>query len=404
MPVLPPRLRDPKSRLDHLLALHGLLRDISRSVGPALELAPVLRAVLSGMRRLVDFRGGSIGLVDEGGVYIAASDPDISAEVAAARVPIGTGLAGRVVADGLPVYSRDLDADERVDQDLRRLGSNAPMRSYLAVPLVCLGEVIGVLQVDSTEPDGFSDEDLQVLEGLATQMAGAIESARRHEQMLGLERMKQDFVARVSHELRSPLSVISGYLRTLLAHPDLLNPGDAREFLEAIGEANDRLGYLVEELLAVASLDAGKGVSSPTDAVVADVLRQVRNQAITPDAVTVAAPRDLVIRTDAGLLRQVLGLLVDNALKFAGSCEVAAEGRADGGIRFTVSDRGPGVPSDLREEIFERFFRGDHAQPGMGLGLWLARALAGLLNAAVEVEDRPEGGAVFSVGVRPLGS
>src|SRR5438309_1560954 len=96
-------------RLSRLLGLQTLLAHVAREIGPALELEPVLHSVLGAMRSLMDFRGGSILLVDGGEAYIAASDPPLDAEAAA----------------------------------LRNVGSNATVKSVLAVPLVCLGEVIG---------------------------------------------------------------------------------------------------------------------------------------------------------------------------------------------------------------------------------------------------------------------
>ncbi|MBV8302937.1 MAG: GAF domain-containing protein, partial [Acidimicrobiia bacterium] len=192
-------------RLSRLLGLQTLLAHVAREIGPALELQGVLQAVLRAMRSLMDFRGGSILLVEDGQLHVAASDPSVDSAVAELRIPVGSGLAGRAVAFAQTVYSPDLDADARVDPVVRSTGSNQEMKSFLAVPLVCLGSAIGALEVDSAEVDAFDDVDRTVLEGLATQMAGAIESARRYEEMLELERLKNDFIGRISHELRTPL-------------------------------------------------------------------------------------------------------------------------------------------------------------------------------------------------------
>src|SRR4051812_27122060 len=143
--------RRAEERLERLLALQTLLARVARDLGPATELASVLTTVLSAMRSLIHFRGGSVGLVTGGEIRIAAADPAPTPDVLDARLPIGQGLAGRVVATGEAIFCPDLDADERVDPGLRRLGSNAGMKSYLAVPLICLGQVIGLLQVDAAE-------------------------------------------------------------------------------------------------------------------------------------------------------------------------------------------------------------------------------------------------------------
>src|SRR5207244_12401706 len=88
------------ARLSRLLGLQTLLAHVAREIGPALELQPVLASVLGAMRSLMDFRGGSILLVNGAELYIAASDPKVDAEVAALRLPVGSGLAGRAVAEG----------------------------------------------------------------------------------------------------------------------------------------------------------------------------------------------------------------------------------------------------------------------------------------------------------------
>lgn len=386
------RAKTAEERLAGLLDLHALLNRVSREIGPALELGPVLTSVLGAMRSLVEFRGGTICLVDDRGVYIAATDPPVDPAVASLRVPVGTGLAGRVVSTGLPVYSADVQHDPRVDPAIASVGTNATMRSYLAVPLVCLGQVIGLLQVDSSELDAFDADDLRVLEGLAAQVAGAIESARRHEEMAELEALKSDFVARVTHELKTPLTIISGFAQTLSLRSDNLSD-DQRAWLERIRAATDRLGVLIDELLTATSFEAGMMSTQRTPVRVRDVLVAVRDAATDPERVSVRCePDDLSITTDPNVLRHVLSLLVDNALKYGGNAEVVA-GRG----WIAVQDRGPGVPEPLRERVFERFVRGNHTLPGMGLGLPIARNLAAAIGARVEFDDAPGGGARFTL-------
>lgn len=388
----------PAERLDRLLDFQTLLAKVSRDIGPALELEPVLQTILTAMRRLVDFRGGSICLLDEEGAYIAACDPPVSAEVAAARLPVGEGLVGRCIATRTPIYSSDLDNDPRVDQGLRRLGSNAAMNSYLAVPLLVLGEAIGVLQVDSVEKDAFTTDDLSVLEGLATQVAGAIDSARRYEQVMELERLKSDFIARVSHELRTPLTIISGFAQTLKSNDDTLTPEARDRVLDRITGASERLDRLIGELLTVSSFEAGVTQARIERTGVAALLDDVAAHSAQPEQVHVDCPSDVTVATDAKLLTHALNLLVDNALKYAGSCELlATAGGADVPPTISVRDHGQGVPPQLKGRIFERFVRGDHTSPGMGLGLALALHLTASLDTSLKLEDTPGGGATFVV-------
>lgn len=391
-----------EDRLDNLLTFQGLLAQVARDLGPADELHPVLTTVLNAMRSLVKFRGGTIGLVDERGVYVAASDPPVSPDVAAARVPVGSGLAGRCVERGEPVYSPDIDVDERVDPELRRVGSNRDMRSYLAVPLVCLGEVIGVLQVDSEEPDAFDADDRRVLEGLATQVAGAIEGARRFESIRRLDAARAMFIARVSHELRTPLTILRGFTGTLVRNAAEYHLNDVAVSLVArIDSAGARLQGLVEELLSVSRVASGDMAPEPRPVRLRGELEQARDESYEPELVTVRCEEDLVAVVDPDLLGHVLHLLVQNAVAYAGSCELVGFLDLDAGeVEVAVVDHGPGIPDDRKPLVFERFARGDHSEPGWGLGLSVVAHLVEILGATVVLTDTPGGGATFSVRLK----
>ena len=390
------RPRNAEERLARLIEVQGLLGRVSREIGPAVDLDAVLTTVIQAMRSLVEFKGATIQLVDEGGVFVAAADPPITDDVRAARVPVGSGLSGRVVSSGRSVYSPDLLLDDRVDPKLRRMGSNATTRSYLAVPLLVGGSAIGALQVDSVDVAAFDDDDVALLEGLATQVAGAIESARRHEQVMELERMKSDFIARISHELRTPLTVMGGFTDTLLIHGDRLEREQQREVLERIRGSVGRLTTLIEELLTVSSLEAGVTRARPEDTDLCDLLDQVRNLSLDPARVSVRCDGAVRTLTDPRILRHAIGLLVDNALKYAGDAELTAEVH-DRRMKVAVRDHGPGVAPELRERVFERFYRGEHTGAGMGLGLPVVRQLAAALDLVVELGEADGGGAVFTL-------
>jgi signal transduction histidine kinase len=289
------------------------------------------------------------------------------------------------------VYCPDLDSDPRVDQALRRLGSNAGMRSYLAVPLVCLGRVIGLLQIDAGRVDAFDEDDIAVLEGLAAQVAGAIESARHHEKIIELEQLKGDFLGRVSHELRTPLTIISGFVDTLLNFGDDMDARQRTQMLERVQHASERLNRLIEELITVTQFEAHAIDPHPADLRVRDVLVEVREHAIESELVSIRCPDDLRVVADPSLLVHALRLLVANAIAYAGDCELWGGHDDAGQLCLEVRDNGPGVPAEMRSRIFERFERGEHAKPGMGLGLPLARTLAGGLGARLDLVDSDRG-------------
>lgn len=371
-------------RYERLLEVQALMARVAKEIGPALELQRVLQIVLNAMRSLLDFDGGSVSLLDDRGLYVAAADPPVSAEVAALRLPVGRGLSGRVVQTGQTLYSRDIRTDDRVSTETSSLGSNARMVSYLAVPLVVFGEVIGAIQVHAGDVDAFDDNDRILLEGLAAQVAGAIESARRYEKVAELEVLKSDFIQRVSHELRTPITIMSGFVSTLLSHHEELSAESRRQMLERIEAATDRLSGLIDELLMLSKLEAGVVAANLEQIDLRSVLEQVRRESSAPDSVSVTCEPGLVVEADADLLVRAMGFLVDNALKYAGHAELRG-----GPGRIEIIDVGPGIRPNARSTVFEQFTRDTDKTtvPGMGIGLPMARTLLAALGADLVLDD-----------------
>ena len=386
------------ARYERFQNVSRTLNQVSRELGPALHLDAVLGIVIHAMRSLVPFSASSIALAGDDGLRVVAADPPPPVEVQRLRLSLGHGIAGRVVATGESVLSADIGDDEWVEPELAGLGEAAGVVSVLAVPLVCLGDVIGAIQVTADTPAAFGDDDRLLLEALATQVAGAIESARRYEMVAELEVLKSDFIARVSHELRTPITIVAGFVSTLLQHDDELRPAERRQMLERIDTATARLSGLIDELLMLARLEAGVVAAQVEPVSLQAVLDDVRRQSRQPDDVVVIAPAaDVQQHTDRALLARALGFLVDNALKYAGSCRLVLGD--DGAIE--VIDHGPGIPAGERSHMFERFTRSNqHTNvPGMGLGLPMARTLLAAAGADLVVEE-PDAGVGTRMVVR----
>ncbi|HEY2812988.1 MAG TPA: GAF domain-containing protein [Acidimicrobiales bacterium] len=388
-----PDERDPAERLRRILDAHAVLAQVASELGPDLDLERVLGTVIEAMRKLVDFRGGTVQLVDERGVYIAYADPPVDPEVRALRIPVGHGLSGRVIAAGQAVLSTDLDHDERVIPEARATGSNAQMRSYLAVPLVCLGETIGALQIDAPVEDAFDADDMTLLEGLAAQVAAIIESARRFALIVELERLKHDFVSRVSHELRTPLTIVEGFITMMLDYDERLDDDERRDMLTRCRTATARLDQLIEELIMLARFETGVVTVQAKPASMIRLLDEVRDAAADPQLISIECSDTLTITLDEELTRRLLGLLVDNALKYGGGAVLRV---ADNGAWIDIIDDGPGIAPDVKASIFELFTRGRGITdvPGLGLGLPMARALAAAIGADLAVDDGPTRGTV----------
>ena len=384
-----------EARLARILDAQAVLARVAATLGPDLDLDEVLAEVLQAMRKLVDFKGGTVQLVDDRGVYIAAADPPVPAEMAALRVRVGEGISGRVIATGSAEWSRDIHTDDRVDVDVISVGTNSDTHSYAAVPLICLGEVIGALQIDSVELEAFDEDDITLLEGLAAQVAGVIESSRRFAMVMELERLKSDFISRVSHELRTPITIIDGFVLTMLEHGEALDTETRRDMLTRCRLASARLSRLIEELITLARLETGVIQSQPADTKMKKLLDEVAYSASDPSMVRVEVPADLTLRLDPELTRRALGFLVDNAVKYGNAAIVIA--RDNGTIE--VVDNGPGIADDVKESVFELFTRGRATTdiPGLGLGLPMARTLVAAMGGDMSIADRPEGGTVVRI-------
>jgi two-component system sensor histidine kinase KdpD len=386
---------DAEARLARILEAQSLLARMAATLGPDLDIDEVLNTVLTAMRKIVDFKGGTVQLIDDRGVYIAASDPPITPDMAALRVRVGEGISGRVITTGRPLWSGDIKDDERVSIALRAAGSNADTRSYLAVPLVCLGDVIGALQIDSVEIDAFDMDDATLLEGLAAQVAGVIESARRYALVMELERLKSDFISRVSHELRTPITIIDGFVMTMLDHGDGLDAAARNDMLTRCRTASARLSRLIEELITLARLETGVIQSQPAPTKMKKLLNDVALATNDPSVVTVDAPDDLILDIDPELTRRALGFLVDNAAKYGNEAAVVITNE---GV-IEILDRGPGIADDVKESVFELFTRGRSTTdiPGLGLGLPMARTLVAAMGGEMTIDDRPGGGTVVRI-------
>jgi len=220
-----------------------------------------------------------------------------------------------------------------------------------------------------------------------------------------LENARQEFVANVSHELRTPLSLIKGYAETLLDGAKD-NPETATRFLQTIDRNAERLRLLIEDLLAISELETGRvRLNIQTVALaqaVAEVLEDFKSRAAAKGMILVNQAPDLPVRADPGRLEQILGNIVDNAIKYGragGTVSVGGRASDTGQVEVFIQDDGPGIPPEALERVFERFYRVDKArsreQGGTGLGLAIVKHLVQSHGGRVWATSRPGCGATF---------
>ena len=235
---------------------------------------------------------------------------------------------------------------------------------------------------------------------------GVVYAVRDVTEERALETLRSDFVATASHELRTPMTSISGAARTLLRHGEQLPPKRHNDFLEMIVEESDRLARIVDQILVASRIEAGKidVAFERCDAtgIARSVVESAKHRAPAEIELHLDAPDSLEVDCDPDRLRQVLGNILDNAIKYSpdgGEVRVELRGEDDT-VRFVVQDEGMGFEPSAAEAIFERFHRLDPHQTrgigGTGLGLYIARELVRRMGGRIWAESERGRGAAFS--------
>ena len=239
------------------------------------------------------------------------------------------------------------------------------------------------------------------------------EQKRTHE----MESLREydEFLALASHELKTPTATLSAaaqLLRRQLEQQGSLDPDQLRRAVERLQEQSERLARLVENLLDVARVNAGKLSLQlePTDVarLLADVVANFQLVA-THHTIVLSAPQRLEVMVDPVRLEQVVLNLVSNAIKYSpdgGRIDVELSLTRDGEVCISVRDFGLGIPADAHQRLFERFYRG-HAEAevsGLGLGLFISRHLVELHGGSISADSPPDGGARFTVLLPVSGS
>jgi two-component system sensor histidine kinase KdpD len=285
-----------------------------------------------------------------------------------------------------------------------------PSATALYVPLRGAQGRVGVLGVRPIDRERLEDpEQRTMLDVFAAQVASALERSLLAEQaqqaqlQIEAERLRSSLLSSVSHDLRTPLSVITGAASALLQSEPPLPPEARRDLAETIQEESVRLDRLVRNLLDMTRLASGAVTVAkqwqPIEGVIGAALGRL-DDALRGRTVTVnLSPSLPPVAIDDLLIEQVLINLLENAVKYtpAGSPIDIGAIRDGADLVVEISDRGPGIPGDLADKVFEKFFRlpREGAGGGAGLGLAICRAIVEAHGGRISVAAREGGGAVF---------
>ena len=326
-------------------------------------------------------------------------------------------VVARAAMDQVGVISNDVTADSTFLPNPLLFDT----RSELAVPIIVGTEVLGVLDIQSDEPNQFTDEDVKIQEVLADQIGVALENARLYEETLEqaqrereaadrlreVDRLKSQFLANMSHELRTPLNSIIGYSEVLLDGVDGELTEDAVEDIEAIYGSGKHLLSIINEILDLAKIEAGEMKLDRKEMSIIDLISEVvksgqillKNK---PVVLEMVQEREIpMVYADVIRLRQIIWNLVSNAVKFteSGSVRVHINQTEDKMALVTVRDTGIGMTQEGLSVIFERFSQVDGSSTrragGTGLGLTITKQLIEMHGGTIEVDSELGVGSTF---------
>ena len=284
-----------------------------------------------------------------------------------------------------------------------------PVAALLAVPIFVGDEVVGELAVANAPGRGsFDDVDEVVAGEVAAHAAMAVSLSRAAQARAEVDTARKDFLDVSFHNIRTPLTVIKGFVSTLRARGELLGRDERDRCFDSIERALDRVQQVAEGRLPLLEDPVSEGIPSGevVDVEVTEMLQAIARDASAADGnvkvVATVEPRTPAsFRAEPQVVHELLGNLVGNAVKHSPEGDtVSLVARGDGAfIRFDVSDNGSGIPAREQARIFEQFYRTresmDRGLAGTGLGLWLTRRLAELLGGSVGVSSRRGHGSTF---------
>ncbi|HSB41516.1 MAG TPA: GAF domain-containing protein [Methylomirabilota bacterium] len=417
-------LQERTSELTRSVQELQALGEVSQALSSTLDLDTVLNTIVAHASQLARTDSCSAYEYDESAEQFllrATHNLDEAVVAVARRTPIrrGEGVLGRMAATREPAQITDIGQEGAYRGPLREVLLRTGSRALLAVPLLHEDRLVGGLTVNKKTPGEFPREVVDLLKTFASQSALAIQNARlfreiedKSRQLEVADRHKSEFLANMSHELRTPLNAIIGYSEMLQEDAVDLGAAQLTDDLKKINAAGKHLLELINAVLDLSKIEAGKMELYLESFDVAGLVRDIA-AVIQPLAtkngnrLEIRCPDDVgAMRADLTKVRQTLFNLLSNACKFTerGTIALAVDREAHDGrewMVFSVTDTGIGMTPEQLARLFEAFSQADAATTrrygGTGLGLALSRRLCRMMGGDVIAASEAGRGSTFTI-------
>lgn len=376
---------------------------ISKIVAEEVNLDRALEKIIHIARKVLIF--------DNAVVYL--NNPELELEPFFARaigrgkstgsdLPWGDIAAKETMASG-QIYIREAD----INSETSRLDQHF----YLSLPMLVSGNISGALVFIRFGGPNYTQGHINLAQFITTHVSQLFEQKRLVEKIAELQaqqrlaQLQDDFVAMVSHELKTPLGFIKGYTTTLLRKDTTWDSETQQEFLSIIDEEADRLSELIENLLDTYRLKSGTVQMTPKPTPLApffqSILDRLATQETNLEILLDISPADIVVFADSKRLNQVITNLISNASKYAPNSilEIQAK-KLDDKIHIAFRDNGPGIQEQHLQHLFKRFYRVPERSGGVrgtGLGLFICKQIIEAHGGSIWVESEVDVGTTFHI-------
>jgi signal transduction histidine kinase len=428
------KLAQTRSRSQQQLQRIASLTTIGKTISLRFTTDELLHAIYTECMKIVDCSLFTIALLDEQTNELCFElDVREGAQLPKERMPLGAGLNSWVVQHHQPLLIHSVADEKRIG--VQAVADTKPTESWLGAPMIARDRVVGVISVESYRKNAFTNDDLLLLTAIANQAGVAIENQRLYQDLEGLtyalearvlertnelretnlrlmaaDRSKNQFLANMSHELRTPLNSIIGFSGVLLENArDALQPRMYR-FLENIRTAGNHLLELINDILDLSKIEAGKMELRADEFDLRDTIAAVERvmKGFAAEAkvqITSHIDGDVPrVRLDEGRLKQILFNLLSNAVKFSprgGPVTIDVTMSDADAVRIDVTDEGIGIAADELQRIFDEFYQTEEGRRarggGTGLGLSLTRNFVELHHGHIDVRSTPGQGSTFTL-------